>query len=68
MAACLASGWIVAGTLGVGNILVVYFLIMNASLRRSPWVLHYDASSCNGCDIEVLASLTPMYDVERLGS
>ena len=36
-------------------------------LRRSPWILHYDASSCNGCDIEVLACLTPLYDVERLG-
>jgi ech hydrogenase subunit C len=35
--------------------------------KKSPWVIHYDASSCNGCDIEVLASLTPMYDVERLG-
>ena len=39
---------------------------MNA-FTRSPWVLHYDASSCNGCDIEVVASLTPLYDVERLG-
>jgi len=37
------------------------------ALSRSPWVLHYDASSCNGCDIEVLACLTPRYDVERLG-
>ncbi len=35
--------------------------------RRSPWILHYDASSCNGCDIEVLACLTPLYDVERFG-
>src|SRR5512138_3600613 len=34
---------------------------------KSPWIIHYDASSCNGCDIEVLACLTPMYDVERLG-
>jgi len=34
---------------------------------KSPWILHYDASSCNGCDIEVLACLTPVYDVERLG-
>ncbi|MDR1088757.1 MAG: NADH-quinone oxidoreductase subunit NuoB [Coriobacteriales bacterium] len=34
---------------------------------KSPWVLHYDASSCNGCDIEVLAALTPLYDVERFG-
>ncbi len=36
-------------------------------LAKSPWIIHYDASSCNGCDIEVLASLTPMYDVERFG-
>ncbi len=36
-------------------------------LKRSPWVMHYDASSCNGCDIEVLAALTPLYDVERFG-
>ena len=34
---------------------------------QSPWILHYDASSCNGCDIEVLACLTPLYDVERFG-
>jgi ech hydrogenase subunit C len=34
---------------------------------KSPWILHYDGSSCNGCDIEVLACLTPLYDVERFG-
>lgn len=38
-----------------------------SSLSRSPWVLHYNATSCNGCDIEVVASLTPMYDLERFG-
>jgi ech hydrogenase subunit C len=38
-----------------------------SSLQKSPWVIHYDASSCNGCDIEVLASLTPGFDVERFG-
>ncbi len=38
-----------------------------AYFKKSPWLLHYDASSCNGCDIEVLACLTPMYDVERFG-
>lgn len=38
-----------------------------SGLQRSPWVIHYDASSCNGCDIEVLASLTPGFDVERFG-
>ena len=36
-------------------------------IAKSPWVIHYDVSSCNGCDIEVLACLTPMYDVERFG-
>ena len=36
-------------------------------ITKSPWVIHYDASSCNGCDIEVLAALCPGYDVERFG-
>jgi ech hydrogenase subunit C len=36
-------------------------------ITKSPWILHYDASSCNGCDIEVLACLTPLYDIERFG-
>jgi ech hydrogenase subunit C len=34
---------------------------------KSPWILHYDGASCNGCDIEILACLTPRYDVERFG-
>jgi len=38
-----------------------------SSTSKSPWILHYDASSCNGCDIEVLACLTPIYDAERFG-
>ena len=36
-------------------------------LSKSPWVLHYDGSSCNGCDLEILDSTTPVYDVERFG-
>ncbi len=35
--------------------------------KRSIWVFHVNAASCNGCDIEILASLTPRYDAERLG-
>ena len=38
-----------------------------SSFSKSPWLIHYDASSCNGCDIETLACLTPGFDVERLG-
>jgi ech hydrogenase subunit C len=41
-------------------------LMMKARLK-SLWVLHYDGGSCNGCDIEILAALTPKFDVERFG-
>ena len=37
------------------------------TMSKSPWLLHYDASSCNGCDIEVLDCLMPKYDIERFG-
>jgi len=37
------------------------------SRAKSPWLLHFDCGSCNGCDIEVLACLTPVYDIERFG-
>ncbi len=37
------------------------------SRKRSPWIFHVNASSCNGCDIELVAGLTPKYDIERLG-
>jgi len=41
--------------------------MIQKSRVRSPWLLHFDCGSCNGCDIEVLACLTPLYDVERFG-
>ncbi len=34
---------------------------------NSPWVIHFNSGSCNGCDIEILATLTPRYDLERFG-
>jgi len=40
---------------------------MDKARLKSLWVLHYDCGSCNGCDIEVLAALTPKFDVERFG-
>lgn len=36
-------------------------------MSKSPWVVHVNCNSCNGCDIEFLACLTPIYDAERLG-
>jgi ech hydrogenase subunit C len=41
--------------------------LMDTSRLKSLWVLHYVCGSCNGCDIEILAALTPKFDVERFG-
>lgn len=41
--------------------------LFNKARKKSPWILHFDAGACNGCDIEILACLTPIYDVERFG-
>lgn len=41
--------------------------MIDTSRLKSPWIMHFCNSSCNGCDIEVLACLTPLYDVERFG-
>ena len=45
-------------------------MIKNAiakSMQKSPWIYHINTGSCNGCDIELVACLTPRYDVERFG-
>ena len=41
-------------------------LIAN-SMAKSPWIYHINTGSCNGCDIELVAVLTPRYDAERFG-
>ena len=37
------------------------------AFKRALWVYHLNTGSCNGCDIEILATLTPRYDIERFG-
>lgn len=34
---------------------------------KSPWVIHFNTGACNGCDIEIVDSLTPRFDLERFG-
>ena len=41
--------------------------IINWSRLKSPWVLHFNTGACNACDIEIIAALTPCYDLERFG-
>ncbi len=36
-------------------------------IRRSIYVYRVDCGGCNGCEIEIFAALTPLFDVERFG-
>ena len=42
--------------------------ILTWARTRSPWLIHFNAGACNACDIEVVAALTPRFDVERFGA
>ncbi|NYT07473.1 MAG: hydrogenase, partial [Methanomicrobiales archaeon] len=37
------------------------------SFNRSLWAFHFNSGSCNGCEIEIVAAITPRYDPERFG-
>lgn len=34
---------------------------------KSPWIIHFNTGACNACDIEIVAALTPRFDIERFG-
>ncbi|MDD5596063.1 MAG: NADH-quinone oxidoreductase subunit B family protein [Candidatus Omnitrophica bacterium] len=40
---------------------------VNWARIKSPWILHFNTGACNACDIEIIATLTPRYDLERFG-
>ena len=42
--------------------------LVNWARRKSPWLVHFNTGGCNACDIEVVAALTPRYDLERFGA
>lgn len=41
--------------------------IVTWSRVKSPWIIHFNTGACNACDIEIVAALTPRYDLERFG-
>jgi ech hydrogenase subunit C len=41
--------------------------LVNWARRKSPWIIHFNTGSCNACDIEIVASITPRFDLERFG-
>jgi NADH-quinone oxidoreductase B subunit len=42
--------------------------VITWSRTKSPWVIHFNSGACNACDIEIVAALTPRYDIERFGA
>ena len=41
--------------------------ITQKAFTKALWVYHANTGACNGCDIEVINTLTPYYDAERFG-
>lgn len=41
--------------------------LINKARVASPWLVHFNSGACNACDIELLATLTPRFDLERFG-
>ncbi|MCL2878398.1 MAG: NADH-quinone oxidoreductase subunit B family protein [Acidobacteria bacterium] len=35
---------------------------------KSPWIIHFNTGACNACDIEIVAAITPKFDLERFGT
>jgi ech hydrogenase subunit C len=42
--------------------------IITWARTKSPWVIHFNTGACNACDIEIVAALTPIFDIERFGA
>jgi len=40
---------------------------LSKALNKSLWAFHLNSGSCNGCEIEIVAAITPRYDPERFG-
>ena len=46
----------------------IFSKLVQIARRKSPWVYVLNAGSCNGCDIEIGACLSPRYDLEQIGA
>ncbi|MGQ9515601.1 MAG: NADH-quinone oxidoreductase subunit B family protein [Thermoproteota archaeon] len=53
--------------ISLGDNVFPRFGIVRWARIRSPWIIHFNSGACNACDIEVVALLTPRYDLERFG-
>lgn len=40
---------------------------LSRNIRRSAYVYRVDCGGCNGCEIEIFAAISPVFDAERFG-
>jgi membrane-bound hydrogenase subunit mbhJ len=45
----------------------IWLRLFERARKKSAWLFHFNAGACNGCDIELVACLSPRYDVEQVG-
>ena len=48
--------------------MTIWDRILSKARMKSPWFYTLNSGSCNGCDIEIGASLCPRYDPEQIGA
>ncbi|RDT52690.1 formate hydrogenlyase [Escherichia coli] len=41
--------------------------VLLRDIQRSAYVYRVDCGGCNGCEIEIFAAITPLFDAERFG-
>ena len=41
--------------------------VLLKNIKRSAYVYRVDCGGCNGCEIEIFAAITPLFDAERFG-
>ena len=42
-------------------------LALLGDIKRSVYIYRCDLGGCNGCEIEIFATITPVFDAERFG-
>ena len=52
---------------GDEQILSVIDKLTKWARKKSPWLIHFNTGACNACDIELVVTATPRYDIERFG-
>jgi hydrogenase-4 component I len=64
---CAAPASLLSVPLTVSEDVVRMKQALLKNIQRSAYVYRVDCGGCNGCEIEIFAALTPIFDAERFG-